>query len=305
MKISIIVPSYGRPKTLEDFLKSLKKTIPKNFNFQIIVVVNDDTSQNIQGYFNVLRQIKIPGIEPLIFQKKLGSVGARNEGIKKVKGGIIFFFDDDTEIIPGYFEKILPLFKEKNIGAVGGAEIKKKSSTMFHSVWFSIRKPGTITPDGDIISNYFYDRKSKPLEVDSLHGSNLAITKEALKKIKFWDKDFYGVYRDETDFTYRIKKAGYKILFNPATGVIHKETVQGGNVPPQKKKQWAYWYFRNTSYFFFKNVYNGNPINFFSFLCRELIYGALKVLAYKNPHFILQYPKIFEGYFISIKNKRK
>jgi len=306
MKISIIVPSYGRPRTLDDFLKSLKKSLLKDVDFQIIAVVNDDNKKNIQDYLNVLKNRNILGLCPVVFSKKLGSVGARNEGIKRAKGDIIFFFDDDTEIIPDYFKKIIPLFKENNVGAVGGAEIKKKRSSKFHSIWFSIRKTGAVTKDGDIISNYFYDKKNKEiLEVDTLHGSNFGVSKEALKKVKFWDKNFYGIYRDESDFTYRIKKGGYKLLFIPQTGVIHKETIQGGNIPPQKKKQWAYWYFRNTSYFFFKNVYDGNPPYVFLFLFRELIYNSLKAIIYKNLYFITQYPKLFEGYLLAIKNRGK
>lgn len=301
MKISVIVPSCGRPATLESFLKSLQKA-KKKLDLQTIVVINDDDLANVAEYAEIVGRFKSKlKILPLIFKKRLGSANARNEGIKRSKGDVIFFFDDDTEILGDYFDRILPLFKDGEVGAVGGAEIKKQSSKL-HKVWFSFRKTGVITKDGDIISNFFYDPKTKEiLDVCHLHGSNFGITKEAMKKVGFFDKNLYGTYRDETDFTFRIKKYKFRLLFLPSTGVIHKETVKGGNIPPQKKRQWAYWYYRNTSYFFFKDVYNGNPIYLISFLFRELFYNLLKAIIYKNPHLITQYLKIVEGYRLSNK----
>lgn len=297
MKISIVVPSCGRPEILESFIKSLKKAKTKNLFLETFIVINDENILNIKKYRKIVnRYRRALNIRPLIFKKRIGSVRARNEGLKKAKGDVIFFFDDDTEILPNYFIKILPLFKARQVGAVGGAEIKKEV-TKVHKVWFFMRKTGQITQDGDIISNFFYDSKhNKPIFVNHLHGSNFGITREALKKVKNFDENFYGVYRDETDFTYRIKKAGYKVVFLPFTGVIHKETMKGGSVPPQKKKQWCYWYYRNTAYFFFKNIHKSNLFYLFLFLCRELIYGLLKVAVYKNPYFITQYFKIIDGY---------
>ncbi|MFH8119936.1 MAG: glycosyltransferase family 2 protein [Candidatus Aenigmatarchaeota archaeon] len=305
MKISIIVPSCGRPKILENCLKSLKKIEPIEETIETIAVINDDNPANINQYTKIINKYrKDLNIKSLIFQKRIGSVRARNEGIKKAEGKLIFFFDDDIKILPDYFKKILPLFKGK-VGAVGGAEIKKKSSIL-HNIWFSIRKIRSITNDGDVVSNFFYDPQSKEVfEVDHLHGSNFGIKREVLKKVKGFDENFYGVYRDETDFIYRIRKAGYKILFLPSTGVIHKQTVKGGNVPPKEKKKWAYWYHRNNSYFFFKNVYTGNFFYFLLFLFREFFYSILKAIVYRNAYFIIQYPKIIEGYQLAKNRKFK
>lgn len=301
MKISIIVPSCGRPKILRNFFESLKEVKDK-LPLETIIVINDESLSNRKEYIKIINKYrKQLNIKPFIFSRMLGSARARNEGLKKAKGDTIFFFDDDTELLSDYFAKILPLFKGKNVGAVGGAEIKKKSSKL-HSIWFFLRKTGSVTKDGDIISNFFYDLKQvQSIDVDHLHGSNFGISREALKKVKCFDENFYGVYRDETDFIYRIKKKRYKVLFLPSTGVIHRETVKGGSIPPQKKKQWCYWYYRNTSYFFFKNIYKGNLFYLFLFLFRELIYSLLKATIYKNPYFITQYPKIIKGYKLARK----
>jgi len=60
----------------------------------------------------------------------------------------------------------------------------------------------------------------QPAEVDWVPGAFSIIRAEALKKVGFFDPDFF-LYSEEVDLCRRIKDAGFKILYWPDIVVIH------------------------------------------------------------------------------------
>lgn len=294
MKISIIIPSYGRAKVLDECLNSINKIKNELNNYEIIVVNNNndliiekETSKVCNKY-----DLNIIEITP---HKGVGSIGARNLGIKKSRGELLIFFDDDTIIQKNYFINLIKIYENEDVGAVGGAEIKEQKNTIFHKILFGLKKTGDITWSGDMISNFSPNIK-KNLKVKHLHGSNFSIRKNIIDKIGLMDKKMMGHYRDETEFVYRVYKAGYDVIFNPNCKVIHTATNIGGNISPDKKKEWAYWYHRNTSYFFFKHLYKNNKLKLIFYLIREFFSSILRAIIYKNIYYIFEMKMIFISY---------
>ncbi len=273
---------------LQECLSSLKKNSNDNVNHIIIVNDNKDVVL-LKQTTEVCKEFDVIEIRPKIHK---GSAAARNAGIKHVKGDIILFLDDDALIRPKYFENLTKHFEDEKVGAVGGAEIKKGGS-FFHSVWFSLNRPGTITWSGDIVSN-FSRNLPKAISVDHLQGSNFAIRKEIIDEIGLMNENLLH-YRDETEYVYRVKKAGYKVIFEPKAAVVHKPLSSGGNLNPNKKKEWAYWYHKNTSYLFFKHVFTGNILQLVAFIVREFVYAIFRMIIYRNIFYLTNLVHILDG----------
>ncbi|MFA5333253.1 MAG: glycosyltransferase [Candidatus Nanoarchaeia archaeon] len=294
MKLSIIIPSYGRAKILDDCLNSINKIKNELKNYEIIVVNNNNnlTIEKETSKFCKKYDLNIIEITP---HKGVGSIGARNLGIKKSRGDTLIFFDDDTLIQKNYFFELIKTYKDELVGAVGGAEIKEQKDSIFHKILFKFRKTGDITWSGEIISNFSPNIKNS-IKVKHLHGSNFSIRKDIIKKIGLMDEKMMGHYRDETEFIYRVYELGYDVIFNPECRVIHTATNVGGNISPNKKKEWAYWYHRNTSYFFFKHLYKNNKLKLFCYLIREFFNSIIRTIIYKNPYYITQISQIRVNY---------
>lgn len=284
MKFSIIIPSYGRPEVLDDCLKSIYKLKNELKNYEIIVVNNNNDKLIEKETSRVCKKYNL-NIFEINAKKGVGSAKARNLGIKKAKGEILVFFDDDTFIQTNYFINLLKTYNDDKVGAVGGAEIKEQKDSFFHKLLFKFRKTGDITWSGAIISNFSQNIKL-PLKVKHLHGSNFSIRKSIIDKIGLMDEKMMGHYRDETEFVYRVYREDFDVIFNPKCKVIHTATNIGGNVSPDKKKQWAYWQKRNTKYFFFKHLYNGNILKLIAFYVREFIEGIIKSFLYNNFYYL-------------------
>lgn len=134
MKIcSVVIPTRNRPLLLLRAVRSVLMELPPNG--EIIVV--DDASVSLAA--NVLECLDDQRVKVVRNETALGGGGspARNKGMKHSSGEIIFFLDDDDEILPGYINRILSLdeIKDADFGfsarnfleKIGDHEIKLKT----------------------------------------------------------------------------------------------------------------------------------------------------------------------------------
>ncbi|VVB75962.1 Glycosyltransferase AglE [Candidatus Tiddalikarchaeum anstoanum] len=299
MKVSIIIPTFGRPKIFEKCIKSIEVLDLNPIKpFEVVVINNNNDKKLRDETSRVCRDSKLNIVE-IKTESAVGSVKARNLGIKKARGEILFFFDDDTEIQKDYFKYIMRDYCDVNVGAAGGSEIKEKIS-LLHRLFFAFNKPGSITWSGEIISNFSPDYKNKII-VEHLHGSNFSIRRSVIKKIGLMDEKMEGHYRDETEFVYRVFESGFDVVFEPKARVFHNASSIGGNIDPSRKKDWAYWYHRNTSYFFFKHLYKNNAVRLFFYLLRELIMSIIRSVIYMNIYYLTEIKGIVEGYNLNLR----
>lgn len=97
MKLSVIIPVYNEPVTIEEIVSRVRAADIGNIEKEIIIV--DDSDDNLT------REILREKIEPLIFkviynEKKLGKGAAIRTGLKYVNGDFIIIQDADLEYRP-------------------------------------------------------------------------------------------------------------------------------------------------------------------------------------------------------------
>ncbi len=57
-------------------------------------------------------------------------------------------------------------------------------------------------------------------EVDSVVGAFMLVRREAIQQVGLFDETFF-MYGEDLDWAYRIKQAGWKVMYNPAVTVTH------------------------------------------------------------------------------------
>src|SRR5260370_2797 len=65
-----------------------------------------------------------------------------------------------------------------------------------------------------------YKDMSKPHEVDAITGAFFLTKKSVLDKVGLFDEDYF-MYAEDIDLCYRIKQAGYKIMYIPQIKLLH------------------------------------------------------------------------------------
>ena len=95
-RISVIVPTYDRPKTLREALESIQAVAAANYDLEFEIVVGDnglkDETREICGQFNA---VYAPAYGK-------GASYGRNAALKAASGDFIAFLDDDDVWLQGH-----------------------------------------------------------------------------------------------------------------------------------------------------------------------------------------------------------
>lgn len=122
--VSVIIPTYNRPKLLESCLLSLYEQTFKDFE----VIVVDDGSNDYEANFNrmiceVYKKLDL-NLTYIKLHKNSGAVSIpRNIGVAKAKGALIAPIDDDCWCAPNKFEVLTELFTNNEIVLTYGERI--------------------------------------------------------------------------------------------------------------------------------------------------------------------------------------
>ena len=254
MNLSVVIATHNRSDDLEDCIRSLLRM--KRQPLEIIAVDSsslDNTRKLAETY--PIQYISI---------REENRQRARNIGLSKSKGDIVAFIDDDVVVDQDWCTNLLISYSDTRIGGVGGRVIPF-GAPIDRLSKIKRSETGKVYADGLILGNFDVVLPSLT-EVDHLAGCNMSFRKDLLIKLGGFDENFIGSgFRDDTDTSLRIKKAGYKLIYQSKALVWHKFL---GRVFDEK---WTYWYVRNSIYFYFKNISPPSGFYFPQFLLRLIL----------------------------------
>ena len=215
LTISVVIPSYRRPKDLARCLNALKKQ--KRPADEILVVVRDtDTEtwtfvQTLNPEFLPLRTATV---------SVSGVVAAMNAGMDAACGDIIAFTDDDAAPHTDWLERIEAHFlSDTNIGGVGGRD------WVYHGTQLEEGERevvGQVQWFGRVIGEHHLG-VGEAREVDVLKGVNMSFRRSAIGQMHF-DPRMRGTGAQvhfELGFSLSLKRAGWKLIYDPTVAVDH------------------------------------------------------------------------------------
>lgn len=228
--ISVIIPTYQREDVLKDTLEDvLKQDYP---HFEIIVV--DQTLEHTENLKNYLENLANTDKICLYNVNWASLPGARNYAVRRAKGEIILFIDDDVQLPENYLQTHVINYNNPEIGAVAGRvfdRLKLSDSQQKYQGEYAIEylPPEAMDPG---IAWYYIDlvHTIKRQQVISVRGCNMSFRQEIFNKYNIWfDERFRGnAVREESDFCLRIRKTPYKIWYDPEANLIHLGEETGG-----------------------------------------------------------------------------
>jgi len=239
--VSVIIPTLARPDIVYNLVSDLLKQSYENFE---ILVVDQTQEENIK-----LNNLTVGSAARLKYFRldKEGICLAKNYGIKKAKGEIIIFLDDDVEIKnPDFIKYHVANYLNPEIGGVGGRVIDKNIRLNRQQTGLVCR----VTKTGRVYPNADSDFKQ---EINAPRGGNVSYRKKYIEEIGGFDERFIGnAMREETDFSLRIFKNGHKIIFEPKADLVHLGVGRGGS-RQKDRLDWYFDFFHNETLFFLKH----------------------------------------------------
>lgn len=203
--VSVVIPTYKRPDTLDRAIKSvLNQTYP---NVEVIVV--DDNDPDTEGRKlteeKMAQFINEPRVRYIKHEHNKNGSAARNTGARAANGEYVAFLDDDDEYLP---RKI-----ETQLKALEGRE--EEWACCYSR--YATRKAGgkAVENNEHREGNLYLEALMREFHIAS--GSNLLVNKSAFFDLNGFDESF--IRNQDIEFLTRLLKK-YKIAYAPYCGLI-------------------------------------------------------------------------------------
>jgi cellulose synthase/poly-beta-1,6-N-acetylglucosamine synthase-like glycosyltransferase len=181
------------------------------------VVVRDTDAQTWE-FLSQFNADNLP-IQPVKVTQS-GVVAALNAGLAAVEGDIVSITDDDAAPHPDWLERIAAHFScDSRLGGLGGRDWVHHGSKLEDESRLVV---GRLQWFGRVIGNHHLG-VGEAREVDVLKGVNMSFRQEAIGQLRF-DERMRGTGAQvhfEMAFTLTLKRAGWKIIYDPNVAVDH------------------------------------------------------------------------------------
>ena len=187
-------------------------------------------------------------------ERNLGFAKAVNQGLQKASGKYVLLLNPDTQVKDGAIERLVSFMDSNSDVGVAGAQLLNSNGSKQNSI-ANFPSLGTELLNKSLL-RWLFSKKfpgkeadyPEPVEVDSVIGACMAVRREAIEQVGPLDEDCF-LFLEETDWCYRMKRAGWKIYHVPQAEVYHFQ----GKSAEREKKRAKVEYYRSRYHFFKKN----------------------------------------------------
>lgn len=218
--VSIIIVNYNGSQVLPDCLDSVFKQTYQNY--EVVLVDNASADDSISW----TRQ-QFPRVKLVLNKTNLGFAQACNQGVSKATGKYLAFLNYDTVVDKDWLTYLVEAAQESSdIGAcMPKLLLYDKKQSLINSAGGMIHYLGLgwAGSYGQVDNGRFNQKK----EIAFASGAAMLVKKDVIAKIGAFDEDFY-MYCEDTDLSWRMRLAGYRVLFVPKSLVWHKYNFSKG-----------------------------------------------------------------------------
>lgn len=209
LKTSIVLLTYNKLEYTKVCIESIRKYTEPG-TYELIVVDNNSTDGSVEWIKAQNDIISIFNSENLGFPKGC------NQGIEVSTGENILLLNNDTIVTPSWLENLsTALYSSSNIGAVGAIT---NSCANYQAINVALNDFNEIIEFA--LRNNISNEESWEERL-RLIGFCLLVKKEVVDKIGLLDERYTPGNFEDDDYSFRIRKAGYKLLLCNDTFIYH------------------------------------------------------------------------------------
>ena len=195
--VSIVVPAYNEGKVIGHCIESI---LASNYSEYEVILVDDGSSDNT---LEEMRRYETNSRVIVVAKKNGGKASALNVGLNLAKGEVLFFVDADGIFAPDTISKMLSGFISEDVGAVCGNDAPINLDKLQTQLANLLTHVGTG----------FVRRALSTIDCLPVVSGNIgAFRHSTLEKTGPFLEGFIG---EDMELTWRVHKAGYKIVFQP------------------------------------------------------------------------------------------
>ena len=236
-EVSVIVAAHNACQYLERCLGSLE---PRR---QEVIVVDNASSD---GTHELVRE-RFPDVRLVALQENRGYGAALNAGMALGKGEYILLMNADAWATEGSVERLVACAEAEPRAGIVGPRLRNPDGSLQRSVrgfptlwrlateYYFLR---WLAPRSGLLNSFYaagFDHDSRR-DAEFLVGAVLLVRRAALEEVGGFDESFF-MFNEEVDLCYRVREAGWRIVFFPGAEFVHVGGASTRRVWPEMYRE--------------------------------------------------------------------
>jgi N-acetylglucosaminyl-diphospho-decaprenol L-rhamnosyltransferase len=223
--LAVAVVTYNSSSVLPGLLDSLAAGLQGIHDFRIIVVDNNSADESPE-----LAQRHPIGPTVIRMGRNAGYAAGINAAAAIASSDSdLLILNPDLRLYPGAVKPLLERAAAASVGIVVPRSFDENGSTnptirrepSVLSAWADAILGGSLAGRlgwGEVVARP--DRYDKCRRIEWASGSSLLVSARAREAVGDWDESFF-LYSEEVDYQWRVRKAGFDIVYEPQSKVVH------------------------------------------------------------------------------------
>jgi GT2 family glycosyltransferase len=255
MDLSIVIVAFRSQDKLRTTLRSVFASNLGDYTYETFVVDNDSRDGTAD-----MAEAEFPDVR-LIRNANNGFSKGNNIAIRQATGEYILLLNPDTELEPDTLRLCLDRIAADPTIGILGCRLIKGDSTLDLACRRSFPNPANallrfsglskLFPKSKLAAGYnlTFTDENKEMDVDAVSGAFTLIRASVVQKIGLLDEDFF-MYGEDIDWCYRVKQAGFRVLYFPRAVCRHYKGSSSRKAPYS-----ALYAFHDAMWIFYRKHY--------------------------------------------------
>ncbi len=223
--VTVIIVTWNSREELPGCLGSIEAAA-RHVRCDIIVVDNQSTD-GTRAYLETSH----PGVRVIANAENRGFAAANNQALRLVRTRYVLLLNPDTVLHEEAIDRLVGCLDAHPEAFAAGPQVYNRDGSL-QRTGVTFPSIGNLLADAFFLDRLFpssrvfgrhrslFDDPETERVVDYVQGSCLLVRQAAIAKVGILDEEYF-MYFEETDWCYRMHRAGGTVRICPAAGVVH------------------------------------------------------------------------------------
>lgn len=235
--VSIVIPNKDHIDDLKLCINSIEKTSAYR-NYEFVIVENNSTQKETFKYYEELEAAMGDRVKVVYWKDEFNYSAINNFGVDAARGEYILLLNNDIELIePDAIRSMLSYCQRPEVGIVGARLLYADNTVQHAGVVLGFHGVAGHAFCGRPDAEYgYFARSVLPQELSAVTAACLMTKKSVYTEVGGLDEKLKVAFND-IDYCMSVRRAGYKIIYDPKARLYHYESKSRGMEDTPEKQE--------------------------------------------------------------------